>query len=805
MKRFLSLITSTLFILTTLFGQNPGEALNQRGKQNPIEKIYLHLDRETYLAGETMWFKAYFYSDFLPSDNSTVLFVELLRSDSKVISKQTLPISRAVSQGQFELLDTLTSGNYIIRAYTATMLNADSAFVYKRRIAISGKEPIKPASQMPDNKIRLEFFPEGGNFVAGQPNTVAFRATEQNGLPKNVKGFLKNSSHEIITEFSSQHDGMGMFDLDAKKNAGYYVELQDDPQKQRFQLPEPKEKGIVFRLLNAPDGIHFEIFQQKNDPVFQAAYMIGQMQHHVVFKQDLKQGLSGLTGVINTKNLSSGVLHITVFNKDGMPLAERLSFVNNKEYMRDAQVKFDTTRLSPRGKNHYTLAFKDSVTGSFSISVIDPDFGGAQTREENIFSRLLLTADLNGYIHNPTYYFSSDDDSVKYAIDLLMMINGWRRFKWEELIQHPLTAPRYKDPAFVTLTGKVSLEGTKKPFANGEMLMYIIAADSSRSMQLIKTDANGYYHSDSLIFFGRTRVLLSDIKGKKSKFVDVKPGSDSLGRAYMLPGIRTEEFLLENILHQNDLAINKKLAEEYKATIQASGSVLSEIVVKARKKTAIEELDEKYATGAFSGDTRKTFDLVNSDDAMTYPNIFDYLQVKVPGFVAGRNADGEWQVYYRQMATISSMGNQGMDIFLDEVLTDPNTVAYISPNQIAYVKVYSTFVGSTGGGAGGALAVYLKKGEDYIKSTPSSGEIIVYNGFSIIKEFYSPDYSVRPDRAEYDRRLTLYWKPDIFIHGKDNKFPIQFYNNDRSKRFKIVVEGMTADGKMLMIEKTIER
>jgi hypothetical protein len=38
-----------------------------------------------------------------------------------------------------------------------------------------------------------------------------------------------------------------------------------------------------------------------------------------------------------------------------------------------------------------------------------------------------------GYVHDPAYYFSSDDDSVKTALDLLMMTNGWRRFKWTDL------------------------------------------------------------------------------------------------------------------------------------------------------------------------------------------------------------------------------------------------------------------------------------------------------------------------------------------------------------------------------------
>jgi hypothetical protein len=36
------------------------------------------------------------------------------------------------------------------------------------------------------------------------------------------------------------------------------------------------------------------------------------------------------------------------------------------------------------------------------------------------------------------------------------------------------------------------------------------------------------------------------------------------------------------------------------------------------------------------------------------------------------------------------------------------------------------------------------------------------------------------------------------------KIPIVFYNNDRTKKFKIVVEGVTNDGRFLMMEKIVD-
>lgn len=801
-KRWLAV---SLISLPSLFSlaQLPVDKLHKWAGNNPIEKLYLHFDRDEYVAGQTLWFKAYLYSEFQVNDKSTTLFVELFSPLSGIISRKTFPVIRAVTQGQFDLPDTLSSGNYIIRAYTATMLNQGVDFIYKRGFSVTGKKSNEPPASGA-KKIRMEFFPEGGNFVAGQSNTIAFKATTDNGLPVAVNGFLRNEKGETLSEFSSYHDGMGMIEIDAKEKENYHVVLSRDPGAEKYYLPAMINKGIVFRIMNGGDGIHFEIFQQKGDPVFNASYMIGQMQHNVVFKQPFKEGSATLNGIIKTDNLLSGILHITVFNKDGMPLAERLSFVNNKEYLLQGDLKTDTVNFSSRGRNHYTVSLKDTVVGNFSVSITDPAYNSSARQQENIVSRFLLMSDLKGYIHQPAYYFSSDNDSVKYALDLVMMTNGWSRFKWDQLLKDSLTTGKFKDPGFINLSGRVSLEGTKKPFADREMLLFIVTADSSRNIQMIKTDANGYYQADSLLFFGKANILFSDIRGKQSKFVDIKPGADSLNRSYGLPGIDKAEWLSYKIKESREnTALSQKLADEFNVLMRSSGEVLSEIVLKSKKKTALQELEDKYTTGAFSGDTRKTFDLVNSDETAAYTNIFDYLTARVPGLNIGKTEAGDYYVYYRQTATVSAMGNQGMDIFLDEVLTDASTVAFIPPAQIAMVKVYSNFVGSTGGGSGGALAIYMKKGADLFNSLPAAGEMIVYNGFSVIKEFYAPNYSVAGKEIKPDHRMTLHWDADIAVSGINPKFPVVFYNNDRTRSFKIVVEGMTVDGKMLMIEKLV--
>jgi hypothetical protein len=152
------------------------------------------------------------------------------------------------------------------------------------------------------------------------------------------------------------------------------------------------------------------------------------------------------------------------------------------------------------------------------------------------------------------------------------------------------------------------------------------------------------------------------------------------------------------------------------------------------------------------------------------------------------------------------MGAIPMILYLNEIETDADVIATLPAHNIAMVKLFSHFAGASGGGAGGVLAIYTKKGSDLADVMQYTADMVKYNGYSIIKEFYSPDYAVdKLAKVQSDNRITLDWRPHILVNNVNPKIPLSFYNNDRTKSFKIVVEGMTIDGKMLMIEKTISK
>lgn len=803
MKRILLLAILFICSAVTSFSQQPDEILNQWSSKYAIEKAYLHFDRDNYIAGETAWFKAYLLSEYQPDSISTSLYAELLNSSSGIISRKIFPVLWGRTTGQFELPDTLSTGNYIVRAYTPTMLNLapgqDSAFIFQRNIFVYGKKKTVPQELSKQKALRLEFFPESGNFITGQMNTIAFKATNGAGLPALVTGIVKNNRNETVTNFNVYHDGMGMFDITPLAGEKYFAVIDGDSSAKQYPLPEHSAKGIVFRIIPSGNSKFFEILQPANDSLFSAAYMIGQVQHHIVFRNNFPAGKTSITGTLDVSHLASGIMQVTVFNKYNMPLAERLCFIDNGEYRLHAELKTDTLNFSEKKKNVFHLALQDTVVGSFSVAVTDADYSLYPQREQNIVSTFLLTSDLHGYVNNPAYYFASKNDSTETALDLVMMTNGWRRFRWTEMAKANSTVPRYKDPGYIQVAGKINIQYTKKFHVSKPFLVFIVNQDSSRVMRMGVTDANGYFHLDSLVFFGTSGMLFKDIRGKKSDLFDIKLNGDTLTRHFSyLPFNR--QYLLAG--QQTAKEKETKIGFDFDAIAKAEGITLGGVTVKAKKKSDIELLEEKYASGLFSGFSEHTIDLVNTDETIVQNNIFDYLMGRVPGLNIS-NDGPDYKIYYRQAASLSSMGLIPMTLYLDEVPTDASFISAIPANQVAMVKVYSTFVGADGNGAGGALAIYTKKGADIYNSV-SSGDRIRYPGYSVIKEFYSPDYGVDTSPGlKADNRITLLWNPDINLRGINPLLPVRFYNNDRTKRFKIVVEGMTVDGRFLMFEKEI--
>src|SRR5690606_26372875 len=145
--------------------------------QFPREKVYLHLDKPFYSIGEPIWFKAYLTVGALNylSSVSKILYVELINSSDEVTISARLPVVNGITYGDITLPDTLSEGNYRIRAYTNWMRNFDERYFFDRNIQIGDalKNPLLTQSS-------FSILNDGDNKTM-QTNLV-FRDLEENPI-----------------------------------------------------------------------------------------------------------------------------------------------------------------------------------------------------------------------------------------------------------------------------------------------------------------------------------------------------------------------------------------------------------------------------------------------------------------------------------------------------------------------------------------------------------------------------------------------------------------------------------------------
>ncbi len=217
-----------------------------------IEKVYLHIDRDSYFPGDDIWFKAYLVdaADRFLTDHSMNLHVELISPDLNIIDSRIVRLENGLGNGDFHLPEKLTSGRYHIRAYTNYMRNFGNQLFFNKDInIINSSDAVKTFQDTVSYSVtrpEISFFPEGGSLVDSVPSVVAFKAVDQHGLSVNVSGQIFSSAGVPVTDFSSTHRGMGIFMLDPLPGLKYYaVTKNSSGEELRYEIPGSFSTGIV--------------------------------------------------------------------------------------------------------------------------------------------------------------------------------------------------------------------------------------------------------------------------------------------------------------------------------------------------------------------------------------------------------------------------------------------------------------------------------------------------------------------------------------------------------------------------------
>ena len=804
MKKSLLAASVLLFFSFELAAQKFEAALNVLATQHSPEKIYMHYDKEYYVAGENIFFKAYLFSDGKPSGISNNLYLQFTDSKGGVVSTKKFPVMGAVAKGSIEVPDSLPQGNYYLRAITPVMLDYDEAFTYKKNIFIFKPSVVASKEKAPAQNVSLQFFPESGQLVDGILTVVAFKAIDQWGTPVEVNGIIRTEEGTTIASFKTYHDGIGKVPFKPQSGKKYTADVETDAGKRTYQLPEVKASGINLKIQDErmQDGTKGKKFQlsrsEKDKALFESVVLVAEINNHIVYENEIAfEDYPSVIGHLVTDSLPSGILHFTVFNKEGMPLAERLSFVDNQEYVSNATIATTKISTEKRAENSIELSFPDAIQRSCSVSITDAS-GNSFNDNDNIWSRLLLTSDLKGYVYNPSWYFANHNDTTRQGIDNLLLTHGWTRFNWAKILANQFPEKKYRDEPFISISGMV-MNDKNELLTSGRLNLYLEAEDSSTRNYEVPVDAAGKFRMDSLLFYGKAKFFYAYTDSKdKPRPAIVHLDSDSLQKIMTgMPGNLMESVITRDI----NLAESKEEVNTRYGYVKSRLDEIKELervtVYAIANKKPIDAVNEKYTTGVFRSPGKVNLDNINEPANDKSMNGMDYVKNRIQQI----EIQGGGIVNRKNFSLISGQ-KWAVGIFIDEAPASIIQLRLLRADDIALVKFYEAgFVGVGSNFPGGALAVYTKERSNEDEK-PDKLSFVEYKGYSISKEFYTPDYNNKEMKPPLsDNRTTLYWNPDVYTDTETKSLKLNFFNNDFSKKFKVVLEGFDAAGKLVHLEK----
>lgn len=783
-----------LFCSTGIKGiaQKRDSVLAVLAAQFPAEKIFIHYDKENYIAGETMWFKAYFSSNGLPSGISSNFYIRLVDDKGHTIAEKKYPVTGAAAKGNIDLPDSLPQGNYYFIATTAGMLTYGSDFIYRKNIYIYNPFAGRKITPTPQN-IKVQFFPESGNLVDGLLTVVAFKATDAGGNPVEVNGVIRNEEGTTIASFKSYHDGIGRVQFKPQLSKKYKAEIDYNGNIHSFNLPEVISSGINLKIQDEPGGIAFTVSRSVKDKSdFENITLVGVMNNQVVNETDIEfDNYMSVKGHILTDSLPSGILHFTVFNKDGIPLAERLSFVNNREYISAGNINTVKHDSAKRAMNSFDIDFPASIQRSLSVAVTDASSGGSGDKE-NIWSAFLLSGDLKGYIHNPAWYFETTGDTAALAMDNLMLTHGWVRFNWKELLTGNLKVKKANEPYLLSVAGVVNDEQDKQHAAGGKLNIYQENEDSTSQSYEVPVAQDGRFVIDSASFNGKANFFYV-YSNPQGKLKPVKIHIDTITREISL----SDDPALFHFYPDN---LSKAVKEQYEwMKNREKIKELANVTVESKTaKKPFDVVNEKYTTGVFRAPGKINLDNINLPANDKSLNVMDWIRNSITHVELQGN-----KFVSRKNFSLGTGQKWAVGVFIDEAPVDASQLRTLRVDEIALVKYYEAgFVGVGSGSPGGAIAVYTKKKDN--NQQADKLEYFTSTGYSIVKEFYNPDYSNNENNSQLtDRRRTLYWNPDIYTDSETKTVNIKFYNSDVSTKFRVIIEGFDVNGKLVHIEKIL--
>lgn len=735
------------------------------------EKVFVHLDRSFYVAGETAWFKVYLVDGYIhhPITSSKVVYLEILDETNQPLIQTKVSLMNGVGHGNVVLPAALNSGNYRVRAYTHWMKNFSPEHYFHQLITIVNvfrrlDEKIKSGNP----KLDIQFFPEGGQLVNGIESKIAFRVVDATGKGISFAGSILSAKGDTVVRFKPLKFGLGNFYFKPDASEQYQV-IVEDTKGLRVQttLPSIQANGYTLQVSDTlQNSMHIKIRELGNRNSSPVIYLIGHTRQtiKVASSHSLRDGTASV--IISRDILGEGISHLTVFNSEFKPLCERLVF-NRPENKISLSSTTDLPEYDTRSKIKLTIK-ADKIehdTLNLSVAVFKID-SLQQFYPTDIQSFIWLTSELKGHIESPEYYLTQDAYTTG-AVDNLMLTHGWSRFTWKDIVEDSKITirflPEYRGHL---ISGKIVDRVNVKPLPG--VITYLSAPGKKIQSSESVSDAQGNVVFETSEFYGKRKLIVQTSQ------------SDSLVRIELVSPF-SNQFTSPGIPSVN---LTDKLARQL-----AARSISMQIEDEFKKQNTV-TTGSSSDSSSFYGQPSEHYNL---DDYTRFPLMEEVIREYVKGVRLRKNDDkfifkvlntSNNTVFDREPLVLLD----GVPIFNTHELMalDPLNVQHLDVITNKYLLGSLTFDGIV------SFRTYRGDLGGY-QFSPKTLQLD-YDALQAQKEFFSPRYETQQQKENRipDARHLLYWLPNLKVSDQDQS--LDFYSSDQPGVYQAIIQGISRNG-----------
>jgi hypothetical protein len=176
---------------------------------NAQEAVFVHLDKNVIVSGESIFFKAYLLNinNIIPNSSSKILYIQL----TDPVNKKNLVFRSDINKkgtcnGSIPIPDTLNTGYYLLTAYTNGMRNFSPGQVYTTRILVINQARSIPEelnslaiSEASDSIFKTSFDANNASGINIIPNKKVYGTREKVTIDLKYLADLQSLTNVSIT------------------------------------------------------------------------------------------------------------------------------------------------------------------------------------------------------------------------------------------------------------------------------------------------------------------------------------------------------------------------------------------------------------------------------------------------------------------------------------------------------------------------------------------------------------------------------------------------------------------------------